>query len=246
MVYNHVADATVQIHCDEIEGPGDGSGFHFQDEDTIITNAHVIESALLNSTDIWAVTEQGEESRLELLTHSPSNKYDYAILRLKGEFSELRNTLEPKPNKLERGVQICFAGFPHGINDLLVQEARVSGPEKEHSFYIDGSVNGGNSGGPIIDADDGKIVGIVTERRYLTPINMDEVSRQIGGLRQRLQQGLGGDMVMSGVSLTGVLELIAEALGRFEYIMEANANNGIGIGYRIEYAKDAYDELHQD
>ena len=53
-------------------------------------------------------------------------------------------------------------------------------------------------------------------------------------------------MVMSGVSLTGVLELIAEALGRFEYIMEANANNGIGIGYRIEYAKDAYDELHQD
>ena len=246
MVYDHVANATVQIHCDKIDGYGDGSGFHFQQEDIIVTNAHVIESALVNNDDIWAVTEDGEEAQLDLLDHSPSNTYDYAILRLEDDFSESRTTLMPKSEELERGRRICFAGFPHGIDDLLVQEAHVSGPEEDYSFYIDGSVNGGNSGGPIIDADDGEVMGIVTERRYLTPIDMDEVSREIEALRQRLQEGIGVDIGMGSISLSGVLELIAEALGRFEYIMEANANNGIGIGYRIEFAKDAYEGLQED
>ncbi|WP_114575567.1 serine protease [Saliphagus sp. LR7] len=243
MVYDHIASSTVQIHCDEIEGPGDGSGFHFQDENTIVTNAHVIESAIVDHDDIWAVTEEDEESRLELLTHSPSHKYDYALLNLKEGFSNPRNVLNPKLGGVDRGQQICFAGFPHGINDLLVQEARVSGPKEDYGFYIDGSVNGGNSGGPIVDADDGKIVGIVTERRYLTPIDMDEISREINALRQRYQKGVGFDMVMGDISLNGVLELIAESLGRFEDIMQANANTGIGIGYQIMYANDAYDSL---
>lgn len=245
MVYDHVADATVQIHCDEIEGHGDGSGFQFQQEDIIITNSHVIEPALVSDDDIWAVTEGGEESSLELLRHSPSNNYDYAILRLKENFAESRTALEPKPEELERGRRICFAGFPHGIDDLLVQEARVSGPEEDYSFYIDGSVNGGNSGGPIIDADDGKVVGIVTERRYLTPIDMDEISQEIDALRARLQQGI-PDIGLGGVSLGGVIELLAETMSRFEYIMEANANNGIGIGYNIEFATEAYDDLQSD
>jgi hypothetical protein len=87
-----------------------------------------------------------------LLTFSPKEQFDFAVFQIRGCVPDERVALQPKLlPKLERGIDILFAGFPHGIHDLLVHRAAISAAIDDTRFYVDGSVNGGNSGGPIID-----------------------------------------------------------------------------------------------
>ena len=135
-----------------------------------------------------------------------------------------------------RGTKILFAGFPHGIHDLLVHEAIVSGPVQNHAFYIDGSVNGGNSGGPIVDANSGELVGIVTQRRFLGAQSLQVLGQQVYRLAQQCA-GIAnrGSVQIMGIDFGQFANLMAQGLGAISQVIEANANSGIGIGYKIEF-----------
>jgi len=132
--FEDIAKATLKIEC----GNSSGSGFHFQKQDVVVTNFHVIKPYMSQGAKIFGKTELGNQIELELLAYSPENEFDYAILRMKGKLNEERVVLEPKCITPTRGIRVCFSGFPHGINDLLVQTAYVSGPFGEVGFYIDG------------------------------------------------------------------------------------------------------------
>lgn len=238
-MHDEIAKSTFYIES----GESSGSGFHFMSEDIILTNAHVVESAINGLESVTATTETGTTVPLSVSRYSPKEKYDFAILEAMDDFQEDRHVLEPKTVDSDRGDEIIFSGFPHGIDDLLVHTAQVSGPYADYGFYIDGSVNGGNSGGPIVDSNDGKVISLVTERRYLTPVNMDEVIHNMYTLSQELKDGIGMDMVMSGISLTKVLELMGDGFVTFAQAMEANANAGIGIGYNIRFAEEGLKEM---
>jgi hypothetical protein len=240
MLFENVAKATLKIECGEERG----SGFHFVNENTVATNYHVIKSCITNSQKVFAKTESGNQTELELLAYSPQEEYDYAILKTKENLGESRAVLEPKLAVPPRGIQVCFAGFPHGIDDLLVQAAHVSGPFGNLGFYIDGSVNGGNSGGPIVDMKDMKVVGIVTQRRFLTPINLDAISNTLNTVHSHFQR-MGGraGVVISGVDFGQFAQLMSHSFGCFRKILEANANTGIGIGYRIEFISQKFGQL---
>lgn len=238
-MHNEIAKSTLYIES----GESSGSGFHFVNENIILTNAHVVEPSINESESLTATTETGTTVPLSVCEYSPKEIYDFAILEAMDEFPEDRHVLKPKVPDTDRGDDIIFSGFPHGINDLLVHTAQISGPYADCGFYIDGSVNGGNSGGPIVDPDDGTVIGIVTERRYLTPVNMDEVIDNMYALSQELKSGIGMDMVMSGISLTNVLELMGDGFVAFAQALEANANSGIGIGYSIQFAKEELNDM---
>lgn len=166
-----VASATVQIIADSARG----SGFHFLRPEIIVTNHHVVEDA----GSVTALTERGEVMELEELSFSPAHEEDYAIYRVSRGLQETRKALMPADNTSvpSRGTPVLFSGFPHGLEDLLVQSASVAGPASEDIFYIDGSVNGGNSGGPVVD-ESGALRGIVTQRRFLGGDDLEEMARR--------------------------------------------------------------------
>ena len=232
MSFEDIAKATLKIEC----GESRGSGFHFVEQDIVVTNFHVISPHIEQKARIFAKTELDNQTELELLEYSPENEFDYAILRIVRDLNEERVALEPKHITPTRGMRVCFSGFPHGIDDLLVQVAHVSGPFDKVGFYIDGSVNGGNSGGPIIDMTDMKVIGIVTRRRFLTPIDLDQISGILEEIHRHFQQ-MGGraGVIISGVDFGQFAQLMSRAFSIFRVILEANANTGIGIGYRIEF-----------
>lgn len=145
--------------------------------------------------------------------------------------------LTPNETTLNRGEEVLFSGFPHGISDLLVNEAIVSGPYNEYGFYLDGTVNGGNSGGPIIEKETGDVVGIITEWRYLTPEDMDNIIRNMDSLADQLQNEVAVDMVMSGISVNKVLQIMGEGFVAVKQAIDANANTG--IGYYVEELDEA-------
>ncbi|HAL65460.1 MAG TPA: hypothetical protein DCP10_07845 [Bacteroidales bacterium] len=243
MSFEDIAKATLKIEC----GNNSGSGFHFQKKNIVLTNFHVVKPNTSQSVKIFSKTELGNHTELELLAYSPENEFDYAILKTKEKLDEERVVLEPKCIIPTRGMSVCFSGFPHGINDLLVQTAYVSGPFDKVGFYIDGSVNGGNSGGPIIDMSDMKVIGVVTQRRYLTPIDLNQVNRNLEVIYKHFQQ-MGGraGIIISGVDFGQFAQLISKSFNIFRNILEANANTGIGIGYRIEFVNQKLKEIENE
>jgi len=228
------ANATLRIEC----GSSAGSGFHFLRPSIVVTNYHVIASAGSRAgSKIRAITENGETLLLNLVDSSPVDEHDYAILQTDSELPTERTTLLPKTMAtLERGVPLLFSGFPHGIPHLLVQSASIAGLLKEGVFYMDGSVNGGNSGGPIVDPSDERVVGIVTQRRFLGAQDVDELSKRADRLRSYCQDIAGrGSAQIMGIDFGEFAQMMAEAMVLICRVLDANANTGIGIGYSIEF-----------
>ncbi len=229
-LFQNTANATVRIEC----GSSRGSGFHFLRSDTIVTNYHVVADA--SGVPVTAVTEDGQQMNLTLLVSSPTEEHDFAVFEVNGSVPNSRYVLKPRIlHSLDRGAEIVFSGFPHGIPHLLVQSAIISGHLNDSVFYIDGSVNGGNSGGPIIDRSDGAVIGIVTQRRFLGAQDLRQLAGTANQLRshcQRIVQG-GGSVQIMGIDFGGFSRLMAEAMLLIGETLEANANTGIGIGFSI-------------
>jgi hypothetical protein len=126
-----LAKATVRIVSKD--GVGQGSGFHFIKPEIIVSNAHVVPQLISGKEPMTASAESGEQWNLKLLAHSPDDKFDFAIMEASGPNFESRTALAPSLEKIEgRGREILFAGYPHGIDPLIVQSSEVIAPVKPH------------------------------------------------------------------------------------------------------------------
>src|SRR5687767_7556820 len=115
-MHEELANTTLQIVC----GESSGSGFHFRRKDIVVTNHHVIQQNVIDGTPVTAVTENGDDFSLELLTYSNLKENDFAVLRATTAMPSGRHVLIPKVMaKIERGTKVMFSGFPHGVSDLL-------------------------------------------------------------------------------------------------------------------------------
>lgn len=245
--FQRLPGATLQIRCEDSSSPSTGSGFHLHSEEYVITNAHVIEPALNGPAPVFVRTYTGDEAEATVRTHSPPSRaggHDYAVLEVQGDLGDDRIALQPQTTGVERGDEVLFAGYPHGISDLLLHHAHVSG-RGQAGFYIDGAVNGGNSGGPIVDTDTGEAVGLVTYKRYVEPDEFQRVIRELRDVREASAERT-GFLHDRGVDMQKHTRVLAEAGELLEQVLELNANTGIGIGKPIHHAAQAIDELTED
>ncbi|MCT7541016.1 S1 family peptidase [Aliarcobacter cryaerophilus] len=237
-----LANSTFRIVC----GESTGSGFSYKFEDIIVTNYHVIKSTFVSGERIYALTEDNQPLITELLAYSDEKEYDFAILKLQSKLPNNRKILQPDLNiSLKRGIKTIFSGFPHGIHDLLVHEAIISNCNYDKLFYLDGSINGGNSGGPIIEYSSGKVIGIITQRRFLSPFNYEDTKQQIINISNTCKKFInnGGGVFINGLDISKVVGLISQALSVTSDVVDANSNVGIGIGFKINFVEEKLVEL---
>ena len=239
-MYSKIINSTLSIEC----GDSRGSGFHFIKPELIVTNFHVVEDNIETGEEVKAVTADGDEFTLELVAYSKEDEHDYAIYSTPDKISAERDALSPRINHgLDIGTEVAFSGFPHGILDLLVQRAIISGEVDDKSFYIDGSVNGGNSGGPIVDLSDGSLIGIVTQRRFLGEAGLDKMKEIASQIKDHWDKfGQMGSVQLMGVDFGAFSSSTAESLVVISNVLEENANTGIGIGYSSEFITQACKE----
>ena len=241
-MHQQIANATFQV----IAGGSRGSGFSFMEEEYVVTNLHVVANMINFQTGkpvdyIQLRTESDEILLADIVMVNSDN--DFAVLKLKTTLSAGREVLQPSDGfKPIRGKRLIFSGFPHGDPDLLTHEAILSAPLETHKFYLDGMVNGGNSGGPIVDPDDGRVVGIVTKRRYPGW----EAADAIANHAQKLAQAIHGShvtMSIGGLDFTRMNQMYAESLNVIVSMLNMNANSGIGLGFPIFPAVEAVEQL---
>ncbi len=143
-------------------GQATGSGFVFDDEGHILTNAHVVEGAEDITVEIG---DDGEQRKATLVGTDPSS--DVAVLDVE-ENDDLTSLELGDSSGVEVGDPVVAIGNPFGL-DRTVTSGIVSAKQRQiqapNGFSIsdviqtDAAVNPGNSGGPLLDSA-GRVIGI--------------------------------------------------------------------------------------
>jgi len=139
-----------------------GSGFVFDINGYIITNAHVVRDA----EKIIVTFLDGRSYNADLIGSDPST--DIAVIQVKADVSLLHPLPLGDSSKLKVGEQISAIGNPYGLSGSMtsgiVSQLGRQLPS-ENRFLIpdviqtDAAINPGNSGGPLINSR-GEVVGI--------------------------------------------------------------------------------------
>ena len=165
-----------------------GTGFFVNDEGYVVTCYHVVEKIknnelfIIKSDVIEEAKTAGMHEKMPVYELQDVSKFMKASVRLKDTITDLAilYTMENETSFLEignyelveQGEEVIFLGFPFGINKVIAHKGMISYIGKiSYSFFqngigieafqIDGIVNSGNSGGPVISIQQNKIIGII-------------------------------------------------------------------------------------
>ena len=174
-LYRRAAPGVVEIQtggADEGFDPFDqqdapvatGSGFVIDADGHIVTNQHVVESA----DSVTVRFANGDEAQARVVGTDPST--DVALLELEGDRNVTPLELG-SPDSLEVGDSVAAIGSPFGLEGTLTSGI-VSALDRDirapNGFTIDGAIqtdaalNGGSSGGPLLDSA-GRVIGIASQ-----------------------------------------------------------------------------------
>jgi serine protease Do len=163
-----------------------GTAFFINQEGDLITNAHVVDQAILLTIQIQSVGKR--RFQVDIIGASPDR--DLALVRLKKEDiqalkKELGLTALPAlemgdSDAIHRGDKLMALGYPLGQQGLKSTTGVVSGRENlmgQYFIQISAPINKGNSGGPSLDHK-GRVIGVNTAGipgaqnvGYIIPVN---------------------------------------------------------------------------
>ncbi len=142
-------------------GYATGSGFVFSEKNILVTCNHVIKDSIAillkfpDKTDHLSakVVVRDDEHDLALLKFSDETRAPLVV----GSVEEVKE-----------GMPIIFSGYPLSIEDLTTHQGILSAITKDATgvttYLIDGTVNSGNSGCPLMNKS-GQVIGVVNAKR---------------------------------------------------------------------------------
>jgi len=166
-----ISPSVVTINVTTPTGGGTGSGSIFKTTSTfsyIVTNNHVIESAVGGAGTITVELDDGEQATATIVGREPN--YDLAVLKIsKGNLP----TIEVGDSaQIKSGDQVIAFGSPLGLDHTVTsgivsslnRPVVTSGGTNSGESYVDAiqtdaAINPGNSGGPLTDSL-GRMIGI--------------------------------------------------------------------------------------
>jgi hypothetical protein len=160
-VYEDSRRAVVRIDTEV----GTGSGFFFHSRKHVATAFHVVSEA----NKIFVTFQDGRHMRAQVVAFD--EEHDVALLELAENAGP--QVLEPYDGPLSVGMQAVAIGHPFsdlsriepklaGLLDWSLVTA-VVGAFSPSWIQIAGSVNPGNSGGPLLSPD-GRVIGLISSR----------------------------------------------------------------------------------
>lgn len=138
---------------------GFGSGFLYAKGGYIVTNAHVV----AGYTDVIVRNSVGREAPGKVI--GISDKYDVALIQ--SDTYKAINPLETEQNETKVGSEVIALGSPTGLENTA-SVGYLTGVNRyfeddfvyEKAYQVDVQIETGSSGGPLIDAKSGKVIGI--------------------------------------------------------------------------------------
>lgn len=142
-----------------LTGGGMGSGFLYTESGMVVTNAHVV----VGFTDVVIRNVDGEEFPGRVI--GISDVVDIAMIHV--EAIEGEAPLATEMEETPVGTEVIALGSPKGLENTAsigyltgVDRDFSSDYQYEDIYQIDAQIAPGSSGGPLIDAKSGRIIGI--------------------------------------------------------------------------------------
>lgn len=177
-VLERVERATVRLRVLRTGSPahppfqGEGSGFFALAPGIVVTNAHVVGmkqpgSPPPSSVTVFVNSGEADEKQFNAKVLHADGYYDLALLRVEGSAEHLPEPLKVvSASTLFRTQLLVAFGFPYGENlNTRMSTSKVSvasfvrDGKETYRIQMNGELNPGNSGGPVVDAQ-GRVVGV--------------------------------------------------------------------------------------
>lgn len=163
-VVRRVQDSVVRLDVLTCDSRSMGSGF-MVGEDQLLTAAHVVEGAATVQVQLG-----GKVVPARVVAVDAAN--DSALLRL---LRPLPGTarLDLTDQGVDKGAAVGMLGYPLRTYELRITQGIISGLDErvdygevsaEHAYITDAAINGGNSGGLVVDRS-GRVIGLVSGSR---------------------------------------------------------------------------------
>ena len=158
-----------------------GSGWLLQkkgNEGLVVTNAHVVGNDTVAAKNIVCVFQSGQRSEfsVEASIVGIDKPNDLAILRVSHDDLPTPIEITNEPRSFQETTRVFALGFPFGnalslnkknpslsISNAWISSIRRDDNDQPVLFQIDGGINKGNSGGPIVD-ETGQLIGIAVAK----------------------------------------------------------------------------------
>ena len=188
---------------------GSGSGFIFSKRGILVTCNHVVKGS---SNLVIKFPDSPDYQAAKMILND--EEHDLALIKFE---DNTRDVLEAaNDSNIIEGMQVAFAGYPFGTQDLTTHQGIISAIIKDAtgitSYLIDGTVNSGNSGCPLLDAT-GKVIGVVNAKRR----NRNDLLTQVEALKP-------GALSLHGIDLVEVYQALSN-----------NVQLGVGIAIPAGY-----------
>jgi len=156
---------------------GTGSGFVFLKKGILVTCNHVVKGA-----NAILLKFSGAEEYIDGKVVLRDEEHDLALLKFEdgGQLPLERGELD----KVREGMPVLFSGYPLNSTNLTTHQGILSAITKDptgvDSYLIDGTVNSGNSGCPLMDSI-GRVIGIVDAKRRVRNDLLEKVEKMGAG-----------------------------------------------------------------
>jgi S1-C subfamily serine protease len=184
---------------------GTGSGFIFAEKNILVTCHHVIAGS--NSLRIRFPDDEEFKTAKVVLS---DEEHDLALLKF--ENTERRPLPAGDTKSVTEGMSIIFSGYPFSSQDLTTHQGIISAILKDStgvmSYSIDGSINSGNSGCPLMNLE-GQVIGVINAKR-----------RQQNDLLGEIENTTIGALSLHGLDIIQVFQALS-------------SNIQLGIGYAV-------------
>lgn len=168
-----------------------GTGF-LHKSGNVLTAAHVVASC--RPQDLILLTSNGQQFAVSNVTTDDDK--DLALLRPVAKLpgSPLSISTESTP---VIGAQVSTWGYPGGYDGLQpllsvgylsgTQEFSVASRPSVRRWVINAAFNGGNSGGPVLSVEDGRVIGVVSSKLAPLPESIAQILNVLSAQRAILQ-----------------------------------------------------------
>ncbi|HEV7251690.1 MAG TPA: serine protease [Mesorhizobium sp.] len=177
------------------------------------------------------------EVELSIRGYSEEQSFDYAIFELPIE-AETRHNFRFSEENARVGATVAALGYPFEIEHLTMHAGIISSVHKSGPatmIQLDMSVNPSNSGGPLVDPETGRVLGVVSRKatglRKLFDQLIESFDRNLSAL-----QGLGGHGYIMGVDVVGSMQQTQAQMKQIALEMRKSANVGIGYAVAVAHA----------
>ncbi|MEY2486831.1 MAG: hypothetical protein QOH39_2479 [Verrucomicrobiota bacterium] len=210
-VVKKISPSVAKVYCLDSAGNvlNTGSSFLYSKQGILVTCNHVVEkgtSVLYRFTDEDTSVFHGGKIVLQ------DPEHDLALLKIDSDRKPLPRLSPASVKALRSGMPVLFSGYPLNLAALTTHQGILSAITVDAlgvtTYLIDGTVNAGNSGCPLMNMK-GEILGVVNAKR-----------RERSDLLTKVEAMSLGAISLHGIDLVEIYQALI-------------SNVQLGIGYAV-------------